>query len=222
LDPDQAPDLIETMHADANGVIARLALHLKRLSESAKTLGYKAVAPDAIRHAVQNALITERGQAQRVRLLYSRLGDVSITCSALPALHGQQKIALSSVILPSKSLWLQHKTTHRPWYLAAMAWIDAHPGFFDLIYGNENGELCEGSRSNLYLKIDGQWCTPVLSSGLLAGVERQALLETGQVIERRLTRSDLSVAQGLRLSNALRGWFDVEFDASLKDEGGKG
>ena len=82
--------------------------------------------------------------------------------------------------------------------------------FFDLIFLNEREELCEGSRSNIYLKKDGQWLTPLLTSGLLGGVQRRQLLETGQVRESKLTRADLLHPHAeIRLSNGLRGWFNV-------------
>ncbi|MDO9023483.1 aminotransferase class IV, partial [Zwartia sp.] len=85
-----------------------------------------------------------------------------------------------------------------------------HPDYFDLIFLNERGELCEGSRSNIYVFKKGEWLTPPLSSGLLGGVLRTELLETDQVREAILTPSDLTTDDApIRLSNALRGWFEV-------------
>ncbi|WP_268630801.1 aminotransferase class IV, partial [Escherichia coli] len=86
-------------------------------------------------------------------------------------------------------------------------WLPAHPHIFDLVYLNERGELCEGSRSNVYLRLDGDWYTPPVDSGCLPGVQRAELLDTGNVSERVLTLADLHAADEIRLSNALRGWF---------------
>ena len=44
---------------------------------------------------------------------------------------------------------------------------------------------------------------------------RTRLLDSGQVQEEVLHLSDLPDAQAVRLSNGLRGWFDVKPDASL-------
>ena len=85
-----------------------------------------------------------------------------------------------------------------------------------MIFLNERDELCEGSRSNIYIKKDGDWVTPPLDCGLLGGVMRQHLLNTRQVREAVLTRADFEQpAASLRLSNALRGWFDVQRAESL-------
>jgi len=108
------------------------------------------------------------------------------------------------------TLWLRHKTTHRPWFDAATAWLADHPDHFDLIFANEHGHLCEGSRSNVYLLLDGEWCTPPATCDLLPGVQRAQILADGRAVERTLTRKDWHRAQGVRLSNALRGWFGVE------------
>jgi branched-subunit amino acid aminotransferase/4-amino-4-deoxychorismate lyase len=63
---------------------------------------------------------------------------------------------------------------------------------------------------------EGEWLTPPLSSGLLGGVLRTHLLETAQAKEAILTPSDLTADKtSIRLSNALRGWFDVTLDYSL-------
>jgi branched-subunit amino acid aminotransferase/4-amino-4-deoxychorismate lyase len=43
-------------------------------------------------------------------------------------------------------------------------------GFDEAIIVNELGRVCEGSVTNLLLKIDGKWITPPISDGVLAGV----------------------------------------------------
>ena len=49
---------------------------------------------------------------------------------------------------------------------------------------------------------------------LPAGVQRAELLEAGQAKEKVLTLADLHAADGIRLSNALRGWIDVTLRAA--------
>ncbi|CFN83717.1 Probable branched-chain-amino-acid aminotransferase [Bordetella pertussis] len=82
---------------------------------------------------------------------------------------------------------------------------------FDLLYLNQHGELCEGSRSNVYLELGGRWYTPPIASGCLPGVQRAELIDQGKVQERTLTMSDLRSAESIRLSNALRGWIEVQY-----------
>lgn len=223
------PNLIETMKADARGHIALLPYHLRRLHQSARTLNYVYPGDEVVITAIKNALISTLDSSQpsinahrdgaptraghtatRVRLLLSPEGQLSIVTAALPELGGTPLIALTDLLLDSHEYYLQHKTTYRPWYDAATQWLAQHPDYFDLIFLNERGELCEGSRSNIYVFKKGEWLTPPLSSGLLGGVLRTELLETDQVREAILTPSDLTTDDApIRLSNALRGWFEV-------------
>ena len=126
------------------------------------------------------------------------------------------RIALAADVLGPEAVleaddpWLRHKTTHRPRFAAAQRWLRAHPDHFDLIFGNAAGDLCEGSRSTIYVRdAAGAWLTPPLASGLLPGVKRQALLDDGAVREARLSLADLRQAPALRVSNALRGCLDA-------------
>ena len=218
---DSQPSLIETMKADADALIALLPYHLRRLKQSARALGYRYPNDDAVITAIKAALdqtstATIMPSGTRLRLLLSPLGQLVIQTAPLPALQGVPWIALTQLRLESAEPLLQHKTTHRPWYEAATQWLAQHPHYFDLIFLNEKGELCEGSRSNIYVLKNGVWLTPPLASGLLGGVLRTQLLDTHQVEEAILTPSDLTAGKAsIRLSNALRGWFDVQISPSI-------
>ncbi len=219
LSQDQ-PSLIETMRADSQGNIELLETHLDRLKDSAKILSFQIPSRDSIRERIAITVSDALEQASqrsdlRVRLLLNSAGELSLETAALPALRGIPKIGVSAIALDSKHLLLQHKTTFRPWYTQATNWLAQHHDFFDLIFFNERGEICEGSRSNIYIKKNGEWITPKLSSGLLGGAYRRHLMDSHQIKEGTLTRADLETpAAMIRLSNGLRGWFDVQFDAS--------
>ncbi|HTI17380.1 MAG TPA: bifunctional anthranilate synthase component I family protein/class IV aminotransferase [Trinickia sp.] len=101
---------------------------------------------------------------------------------------------------------LNHKTTHRADY--DRGWREAEArGGFDMLFFNDRGELTEGGRSNVFVRLDGQWWTPPLESGLLPGVMRQVLLEDTMFAarERVLTLADVRCAEALVVCNALRG-----------------
>jgi para-aminobenzoate synthetase/4-amino-4-deoxychorismate lyase len=101
---------------------------------------------------------------------------------------------------------LSHKTTHRVDY--DRGWREAEArGGFDMLFFNDRGELTEGGRSNVFVRLDGQWWTPPLESGLLPGVMRQLLLEDPMFAarERVLTLADVRCAEALVVCNALRG-----------------
>ena len=205
-------ELIETMRADSQGQIPMLAGHLQRLQASALNLGFNWPGHVAVDQEIQTALLkmTTSTESTRVRLLMTPNGELHITTAPLPALQTRPLVALASLTLDSHEALLQHKTTQRPWYDPTTQWLAAHHDFFDLIFLNERAELCEGSRSNIYIKQNNGWVTPPLAFGLLGGVMREHLLSTHQVREAVLTRTDFEhPAASLRLSNGLRGWFDV-------------
>jgi para-aminobenzoate synthetase/4-amino-4-deoxychorismate lyase len=106
----------------------------------------------------------------------------------------------------SNRFLLRHKSTSRAEYDRAWHLAEAHGGV-DMLFFNERGELTEGGRSNVFVKLDGRWYTPPLSAGLLPGIMRQVLLEDPamQASECTLTQADLLRAQAIVICNALRG-----------------
>jgi para-aminobenzoate synthetase component 1 len=212
----ELPALIETMRADHAGTIGLLPYHLKRLKDSAHALNYQWPGQEALMASIQQALSAapDAGE-QRVRLLLEPSGKFSIECASLPGLQTLPAIAIAPLRLNSTEPLLQHKTTYRPWYAPTTSWLASHIDFFDLIFLNERDELCEGSRSNIYIKKNGIWTTPPLTNGLLGGVQRAQLLDTQQATEGRLTREDLlKPGAQIRLSNGLRGWIDVRLETN--------
>lgn len=82
-------------------------------------------------------------------------------------------------------------------------------GATDCVMLNHDGFVTEASTANLFVRLDGVWCTPPLDSGILAGVTRQLLLDflragDEPVAERQLTAHDLTAADELFLSSTLR------------------
>ncbi|HDJ29184.1 MAG TPA: hypothetical protein ENF28_08060 [Proteobacteria bacterium] len=76
------------------------------------------------------------------------------------------------------------------------------------IFLNQNGELCEGTFSNLFLVSDNLIVTPPISAGLLPGITRGAIIDCCRLVgidcrEDRLTPADISQFQGGFLSSSL-------------------
>ena len=104
----------------------------------------------------------------------------------------------------SRDPFLFHKTTRREVYDRALAAARAQ-GADEAILWNERGELTEGTRTNLLLRLDGRWLTPARACGLLGGVARERLLRSGRVAEASIPREALGRAEALLLVNSLRG-----------------
>jgi para-aminobenzoate synthetase/4-amino-4-deoxychorismate lyase len=108
--------------------------------------------------------------------------------------------------MQSDDLFLRHKTSVRQRYDAA--WREAEKqGAFDMLFCNQRGELTEGGRSSVFVKLGGRWFTPPLDAGVLPGVMRAVLLNdpAWKASERTLTLADLRAAQEIVVCNALRG-----------------
>jgi branched-chain amino acid aminotransferase len=78
-------------------------------------------------------------------------------------------------------------------------------GATEALLGNNAGNLCEGTGSNVFVVIDDELSTPPLSSGCLAGVNRELLMEVlGDVVERDVPMTDLERATELFLTSTAR------------------
>jgi para-aminobenzoate synthetase/4-amino-4-deoxychorismate lyase len=198
--------LFETMAVTRDGGCVLLERHLHRLTTSAAYFGF-ACDVLALRAAVMQACATLPDNApRRLRLALDWHGDCTIRSSLLQPWVGVAGLLLALQPTASADLFLRHKTTQRAQYDAAWRAAEVQ-GAFDMLFFNERGEVTEGARSNVFAQIDGQWCTPPLSAGVLPGVMRAHLLADPQwaASERTLTLADLQRADRLVLCNALRG-----------------
>ena len=210
-DSDPGFELFETMYATREEGIRHLARHLARLTASAAWLGFRFDEAELrARLAAQCASLPSK-TAHRVRLALGKNGAPQIVAAVLAPLaetvvgvllatdHGFAATAAGDVLL-------HHKTTRRAEY--DRGWRSAEAlGAFDTLFFNDRGELTEGGRSNVFVKLAGRWWTPPLSSGVLPGVMRGVLLEDTRLgaAERVLTRTDVLNAEALMVCNALRG-----------------
>jgi len=210
------PGLIETMRSDFAGNIPLLDRHLRRLQKSAQQLNYPCPLKE-IEQSLLTTAYTYKGTEGRLRLLLHASGKFELNSQVLPAFCqgiSPPYIVLAQPQIYAPYIWQYHKTTHRPDYERARQWLQSRPDYFDCIFLNQYNQLCEGSRSTLYLKLDGCWYTPPLTCGLLPGIAREMLLESVSVYERILYADDLSKASAWRISNALYGWQDVQLDST--------
>ena len=74
------------------------------------------------------------------------------------------------------------KTTSYAENVKALAYAKER-GCAEAIFETTTGLLCEGTGSNVFVAIDGRLLTPPLSSGCLAGVTRDLVLEVTDAVE---------------------------------------
>jgi para-aminobenzoate synthetase/4-amino-4-deoxychorismate lyase len=206
-------ELFETMQATREHGCRHLERHLRRLGASAAYFGFGF---DALRlraaldaHCAQLAV----GTPHRLRLALRQDGACAIESAPLAPLTQPVRLLLAPQPTAAHDLFLRHKTTVRARYDAAWRAAEAH-GAFDMLFFNDAGELTEGGRSNVFVRLDGGWFTPPLASGLLPGVMRGVLLDDPAwgAAERILSRDDLCRAQEVVVCNALRGILPATVD----------
>jgi len=200
-------DLIETLRWEPGGGYLRLPLHLARLQDSARALGF-APRADEVDDALARA--AGGGKPLRVRLAMAADGACTVTTRPFtPFTPGTVwRLAVARTRLDSADRLLRHKTTLRQRYDAARAEFDTAAAD-EVLLLNERGEVCEGTMTNVFARVGGTWLTPPLSCGLLAGVLRAEMLADGRAREAVLTPDDLRRTEALAIGNSLRGLIDA-------------
>ena len=112
------------------------------------------------------------------------------------------RVAVAANSVRSDDVFCCHKTTNRTVYDRVAA---QHPDVDDVLLGNERGEITESCRANLLFRYGDEWFTPPLTSGGLAGIARQQLLDSGDIHERLLHHNELAEVDEFALVSSLRG-----------------
>ncbi|HTJ74383.1 MAG TPA: aminotransferase class IV [Acidimicrobiales bacterium] len=77
-------------------------------------------------------------------------------------------------------------------------------GAGEAIFANLAGNLCEGTGTNVFIGTGGRLVTPPLSSGCLAGVTRELLLEVADIVEEDVPAAALATADEAFLTSSTR------------------
>jgi para-aminobenzoate synthetase/4-amino-4-deoxychorismate lyase len=191
-------DLIETMAFDPETGIASLDRHLERMKASALTFGFP-FDRHATRNELQAATFRLRGK-RRIRLLLASSGALAIQVSPMPvAPDAPVAVTIVPMQVAPRDFRLRHKTTDRRFYDDPRQ----QAGSFEVAFATSDGFLTEGSFTNLFVAREGILITPPVSRGLLPGILRADLIESGRAVEGDLLIDDL--ADGFFIGNALRG-----------------
>lgn len=188
--------------------------HAARLAASSRALGFAfdAAAFEAVLWRVKAEIRHKQGASDRVRPFRVRIdlthsGAWTTSWASLPPLADRVALIWADERLVAKAPLLRHKTSVRQVYDAAIEQAVAQQAF-DSLFCNERGDVCEGARSNVFVREGARLLTPPVRCGLLPGVLRSALLDSGEASESILTVADIKAASRegrLRVGNALRG-----------------
>jgi len=195
--------LIETLRW-ADGYV-RLALHLERLAVSAAALGFRFDREQVLAQLNEAELSFLLGEERRIRCELRRDGTLQVTTAPMPpAADGAVRLAVARQRVDAGDPFLRHKTTRRAVYERAFAEAAAQD-CDDALLLNRQGFVTETSRSTIFVERDGVLLTPPLEHGLLPGVLRRELIDTGAAREAPLRLDDLRQARRWFVGNSLRG-----------------
>jgi para-aminobenzoate synthetase / 4-amino-4-deoxychorismate lyase len=177
-------------------------------SRSAPRRALGATRPTLPKEIIENYLHETSSQfnsPQRVRVLLDKNGRLNFESKSFQPSedHLPIKVCLAKGPIDSGDVFLYHKTTHREVFDSARK---GFPEYDDVLLYNEKGELTEFTIGNLVVEMDGALFTPPISCGLLPGVFRAHLLETGQVKERVIRVAELKDCTKIFLVNSVRKW----------------
>ena len=179
--------------------------HLERLTKASRYFAFP-FDPEELRQKIEEECqACDSHQDYRLRISLSKSGEMEVSRQILSPLSPsfyKAKLFLQEADLNQSFTYF--KTTHRP-HLSL--------GEREIIYHNAAGELLETSIGNLVLKINGKLYTPPIRLGILPGIYRQHLLETGQVKEKIMTLADLNQAEAVYGCNAVRGLYELEVNS---------
>jgi para-aminobenzoate synthetase/4-amino-4-deoxychorismate lyase len=203
-------ELIETMRFDG-ARIPLLDRHVDRLARSAAYFSFP-FDEQRFRRRVERAV---KGQDAdtilKVRVTLDRCGRLSVTTTPIDGGPTEPwRLSIAEERVDRTDPFFYHKTTRRGMYDRALA-AAQEDGYDEAILLNQDGSVTEGTYSNLFVRQGDDLWTPPVSSGLLAGVYRDHVLETQpQASTRTLTLDDLVGADGLYCCNAVRGCCEAE------------
>ena len=174
--------------------------HLDRLAASAHYFGLPMDRGDAEKEVW--AACSATSQPGRVRLDLSRGGTLAVSLTALPeAPSGPCGSGWrpSGCIVVTLVFFTSAQTAIYDRMRASRPDVD------DTVLYNERGEVTETTIANLVVRLDDRWWTPPLDCGLLPGVERQRLIDTGQLANAPSPSPTCTTPMASRLSTPYEG-----------------
>ena len=197
-----------------NGQPFALTRHLKRLKKSSEGLGLTPPNEGRVKEAI-DAVLNADSKAGVIRITWSSgsgpLGSArGNSPGTLIVATQERKIwpaseALHLVPWPrnERGALTGLKTTSYAENVLALERALQHD-CDEALFLNTTGVLCEGTGTNIFLVINEKLVTPPLSSGCLAGVTRELVLEIVKVTERNVSLNELSSCSEAFITSSTR------------------
>lgn len=206
--------VFETLRVYA-GIPFAVDRHLDRLERSAAGLGLSLPERDFLAQALHEVVAASGIDEARVRLTVTA-GDGPLgsgrhdgDCTVVAAVATLEPAAEVTDVITvpwvrnERSPLVGLKTTSYAENVVALARAK-QAGASEALFANTRDELCEGTGTNVFVVIAGELLTPPLSSGCLAGITRELVLECTDAVERDLPFTVLQEAEEIFLTSSTR------------------
>jgi branched-chain amino acid aminotransferase len=186
-----------------HGVAFARRRHIERLHTSAAIVG---VTLDAalVDTGIDAALSRWGPRDGRLRVTATAGGALIVTADVPREIAPTATLVIAPWPRNERSPLVAAKSTAYADNALAFAYAQAH-GATDALFVNTRGEVCEGSRTNVFAVCEGRLVTPPLSAGCLAGVTRALVLDYGAADEATFDTAELMAASEVFITSALRG-----------------
>jgi len=182
--------------------------HLERLRRGAAVLELSVPEEDTLLASMHTALeangLLDAGKA-RLRLTLSSPGDGNaswwIEATPPPTHPATARVITGPFFRNERSPLAGLKTVNYGDNVVALR-LAREAGADEALFANTRDELCEGTWSNIFVRIDGTWHTPPLSSGCLPGITREVVIGLFKEHGLPLVESTLSYAALDRVKSA--------------------
>ena len=197
-----------------DGVPFALTRHLGRLKRSSDGLGLPEPDDGLVRKAVAETLAADR-EAGRLRITWSSgpgplgsdrgggPGTLLVASSPGTVWPETVRVHLCEWTRNERGALTGLKTTSYAENVRALEAAHQREAS-EALLTNTQGRLCEGAGTNVFLVVDRQLVTPPLSSGCLAGITRELVLELTEVVEREIEPGEFAVASEAFLTSSTR------------------
>jgi branched-chain amino acid aminotransferase len=210
--------VFETMLSYPDTGLSFTSDHLRRLRVSAAGLGLEVpYADDALLHAVEEVVASEVNDGASIRVRLTVTGGAGplgsdrggATPTVIIAATPQKPWPATAVLAPvpwprnERGALAGLKTTSYAENVVALHAAHA-AGADEALLCDTQGNVCEGTGTNVFAVIGGELVTPPLSTGCLAGVTRAVVIGSHGANERTFSLENLAAATEVFITSTTR------------------
>ena len=191
--------LFETLRTES-GSVQLLSRHMRRVISSARELSIPIPNEDVISQAIGQLLVATPHELGKLRLSFS--------IERFMATHEKYvDDNVSFTVMLGQNVGMPSGRQHKVFpYEARMDLLQSAiaVGCDEVILMDAEERVLEGAVSNFAFRIDGQWRTTPITSGILPGVLRAVAIEEFGVVVKDLTRADVSRCEAAIVMSSLK------------------